>query len=75
MGRIIREKNVDVLVGMGGGKTIDTAKIVGIAPTFLWLSFLPLLRPTLPAADARSCIRAGCFRIGALREVESAAFW
>jgi glycerol dehydrogenase len=24
---IIREKNVDVLVGMGGGKTIDTAKI------------------------------------------------
>lgn len=25
---IIREKHVDVLVGMGGGKTIDTAKIV-----------------------------------------------
>ena len=25
--RIIRERNVDVLVGMGGGKTIDTAKI------------------------------------------------
>jgi len=24
---IVREKNVDVLVGMGGGKTIDTAKI------------------------------------------------
>jgi glycerol dehydrogenase len=24
---VIREKNVDVLVGMGGGKTIDTAKI------------------------------------------------
>jgi len=27
LGTIIREKNVDVLVGMGGGKTIDTAKI------------------------------------------------
>jgi len=27
MRRIIRENNVDVLVGMGGGKTIDTAKI------------------------------------------------
>ncbi len=25
---IIREKHIDVLVGMGGGKTIDTAKIV-----------------------------------------------
>lgn len=27
LARIIRDKNVDVLVGMGGGKTIDTAKI------------------------------------------------
>jgi len=27
LGTLIREKSVDVLVGMGGGKTIDTAKI------------------------------------------------
>ena len=27
LAEIIRQRNVDVLVGMGGGKTIDTAKI------------------------------------------------
>ncbi len=31
---IIQEKNVDVLVGMGGGKTIDTAKIAADRATY-----------------------------------------
>jgi len=44
---IIREKNVDVLVGMGGGKTIDTAKIAADRAA------IPvLIVPTIASTDA-----------------------
>jgi glycerol dehydrogenase len=44
---IIREKNVDVLVGMGGGKTIDTAKIAADRAA------VPILIvPTIASTDA-----------------------
>ena len=44
---IIREKNVDVLVGMGGGKTIDTAKIAADRAN------IPvLIAPTIASSDA-----------------------
>src|SRR5512137_2150030 len=44
---IIREKNVDVLVGMGGGKTIDTAKIAADRAN------IPVLVvPTIASTDA-----------------------
>ena len=47
LSEIVREKNVDVLVGMGGGKLIDTAKIVsdktGIAV---------IIVPTIASTDA-----------------------
>jgi glycerol dehydrogenase len=44
---IIREKNVDVLVGMGGGKTIDTAKIAADRAA------IPvLIVPTITSTDA-----------------------
>ena len=44
---IIREKNVDVLVGMGGGKTIDTAKIAADR------AHMPVLVvPTIASTDA-----------------------
>ncbi|HQN17807.1 MAG TPA: glycerol dehydrogenase [Syntrophobacteraceae bacterium] len=43
----IREKNVDVLVGMGGGKTIDTAKIAADRAN------IPvLIVPTIASTDA-----------------------
>jgi len=44
---IIREKNVDVLVGMGGGKAIDTAKIAADRAN------IPVLVvPTIASSDA-----------------------
>ena len=44
---IVREKNVDVMVGMGGGKTIDTAKIVADRAN------IPVLViPTIASTDA-----------------------
>jgi len=44
---IIREKNVDVLVGMGGGKTIDTTKIAADRAN------IPVLVvPTIASTDA-----------------------
>jgi glycerol dehydrogenase len=44
---IIREKNVDVLVGMGGGKTIDTVKIAADRAA------IPvLIVPTVASTDA-----------------------
>jgi glycerol dehydrogenase len=44
---IIQEKNVDVLVGMGGGKTIDTAKIAADRAN------IPVLVvPTIASTDA-----------------------
>ena len=44
---IIRERNVDVMVGMGGGKTIDTAKIVADRAN------IPVLViPTIASTDA-----------------------
>ncbi|MCX6177940.1 MAG: glycerol dehydrogenase [Chlorobiales bacterium] len=44
---IIHEKNVDVLVGMGGGKTIDTAKIAADRAN------IPvLIVPTIASTDA-----------------------
>lgn len=47
VGQIIREKNVDVLVGMGGGKTIDTAKIAADRAK------IPVLVvPTIASTDA-----------------------
>jgi glycerol dehydrogenase len=47
LAEIIREKNVDVLVGMGGGKTIDTAKIVADRAN------IPVLVvPTIASTDA-----------------------
>ena len=44
---IIREKRVDVLVGMGGGKTIDTAKIAADRA-----SIPVLVVPTIASTDA-----------------------
>ncbi len=44
---IIRQKNVDVLVGMGGGKTIDTAKIVADRA-----SIPVIIIPTIASTDA-----------------------
>ena len=47
LAKIIREKNVDVLVGMGGGKTIDTAKIAADRAN------IPVLVvPTIASTDA-----------------------
>jgi glycerol dehydrogenase len=47
LGTIIREKNVDVLVGMGGGKTIDTAKIAADRAN------IPvIIVPTIASTDA-----------------------
>jgi glycerol dehydrogenase len=47
LGAVIREKNVDVLVGMGGGKTIDTAKIAADRAN------IPVLVvPTIASTDA-----------------------
>jgi len=58
---IIAQKHVDVLVGMGGGKTIDTAKIVadraGIPVIIVPLS----LRPMRRAAGARCCTQRKAF--------------
>lgn len=44
---IVREKNVDVLVGMGGGKTIDTAKIVADR-----VGIPVIVVPTIASTDA-----------------------
>jgi len=44
---IIREKHVDVLVGMGGGKTIDTAKIAADRA-----NISVLVVPTIASTDA-----------------------
>jgi glycerol dehydrogenase len=44
---IIREKNVDVLVGMGGGKTIDTTKIAADRA-----SIPVVIVPTIASTDA-----------------------
>lgn len=47
LARIIQEKEVDVLVGMGGGKTIDTAKIAADR------AGIPvLIVPTIASTDA-----------------------
>lgn len=47
LAEIIREKNVDVLVGLGGGKTIDTAKIAADRAN------IPVLVvPTIASTDA-----------------------
>jgi glycerol dehydrogenase len=47
LGIIIQEKNVDVLIGMGGGKTIDTAKIAADRAN------LPvIIVPTIASTDA-----------------------
>lgn len=47
LAKIIKEKNVDVLVGMGGGKTIDTAKIAADRAN------IPvLIVPTIASTDA-----------------------
>lgn len=44
---ILREKNVDVLIGMGGGKTIDTAKIAADR------AHIPvIIVPTIASTDA-----------------------
>ena len=44
---LIREKNVDVLIGMGGGKTIDTAKIAADR------AHIPvIIVPTIASTDA-----------------------
>ncbi len=49
---IIRDKNVDVLVGMGGGKTIDTAKIAAERAR------IPvIIVPTIASTDAPT---SGC---------------
>jgi glycerol dehydrogenase len=44
---LIREKNVDVLVGMGGGKTIDTAKIAADRE-----NISVIIVPTIASTDA-----------------------
>jgi len=44
---LIREKNVDVLVGMGGGKTIDTAKIAADRE-----NISVIVVPTIASTDA-----------------------
>jgi len=44
---IIRDKNVDVLVGMGGGKTIDTAKIAADRT-----NISVIIVPTIASTDA-----------------------
>lgn len=49
---VITEKHVDVLVGMGGGKTIDTAKIVADR-----MDMPVIIIPTIASTDA-SC--SGC---------------
>lgn len=47
LAEIIRQKNVDVLVGMGGGKTIDTAKIAADRAN------IPvIIVPTIASTDA-----------------------
>ncbi len=47
LGEIIRQKKVDVLVGMGGGKTIDTAKITADREN------IPvIIIPTIASTDA-----------------------
>lgn len=52
LARIIKEKHVNVLVGMGGGKTIDTAKIVADR-----MNIPVIVVPTIASTDAPT---SGC---------------
>jgi len=74
---LIREKQVDVLVGMGGGKTIDTAKIAADRaniPVFV----VPTIASTdAPAADAPCCIPRVAFlnRCSIKRQIRQPSWW
>jgi glycerol dehydrogenase len=59
---IVTQKDVDVLVGMGGGKTIDTAKIVADRTDIPVIVIPTIASNEAPCAGVRSVLEGRDFR-------------
>ena len=57
LSKLARKEECDVIIGVGGGKSLDTAKAVGYSFTSRSPLFPRWPRPTLPAARCRSSTR------------------
>jgi glycerol dehydrogenase len=53
---LIKKNSIDLMIGMGGGKTIDTAKIVAD-----WAGILVIVVPTIASTDAPCSGCAVCY--------------